>query len=312
MTGPAAAPAPALLVLAAGMGSRYGGLKQIDPVGPAGELVLDYSIHDAMRAGFGRVVFLIRREIETDFKAAIGRRYEGRLPVTYAYQERDQDVPAGFPVPAERRKPWGTGHAVLCARAALDGPFAVINADDFYGAASYQRIADFLRTPPPAAPAPEFYAMVGFQLRRTLSENGAVARGLCTLDAAGRLVTVEEHTRIVREGPRGARSLTESGPGRPLTGDEIVSMNLWGFRPSIFDFLAGGFARFLQERGADPKAEFYLPAAVADLLARGRARVQVLETPCDWFGITYREDKATVERGIRTLIAGGAYPSPLD
>jgi len=302
-------PAPlSLVVMAAGLGSRYGGLKQIEPVGPSGEAVLDYSVFDALRAGFSRVVFVIRRDIEEAFRAALGRRFEARAEVQYVFQELT-DLPAGFSAPPQRAKPWGTGQALLCACQAATGPAAVINADDFYGAESFQVLTDFLRAPAPPAP-PDVYAMVGYQLRETLSEHGTVARGVCRTDAEGFLTSVEELTAI-ESLPGGARNREPDGSFRPLSGAEIVSMNFWGFRPSIRTHLERLFKEFLRENAANPKAEFYIPVAVNKLIGEGRARVKVLPTRAAWFGVTYREDRARVIENIRALVRSGLYPERL-
>jgi len=298
-----------LVVLAAGMGSRYGGLKQVDPMGPSGETVLDYSVHDAVLAGFDRVLFIIRRDFEAEFKAAVGTRFAGHVRVDYAYQALDA-LPLGFAVPAGRLKPWGTGHAVWCARAELDGPFAVVNADDFYGAASFRALADFLRAAPaapavhaaPAAFAKPEYAMVGFALANTLSEHGAVSRGVCDVATDGRLRGIEEHTGILA---------AEVGAGRRYAGEKVVSMNCWGFTPAFLPQLDARWHAFLAEHGQSEKTEFYLPFAVNELLGAGAATVRVLPTSAAWFGVTYREDKARVQAAIAALIADGRYPSPL-
>lgn len=293
-----------LVVLAAGMGSRYGGLKQVDPMGPAGETVLDYSVHDAVRAGFDRVLFIIRRDFENEFKASVGMRFAGRIRVDYAFQALDA-LPEGFGVPPGRVKPWGTGHAVWCARGELDGPFAVVNADDFYGAASFRVLADFLRTAKAdgaGAVANPDYAMVGFALANTLSEHGAVSRGVCDVAADGRLRGVEEHTGILA---------TEVGPGRRYASETVVSMNCWGFTANFLPQLEERWLAFLAINGGSEKTEFYLPFAVNELLAEGAAAVRVLPTSDAWFGVTYREDKPRVQAAIAALIAEGRYPSPL-
>jgi hypothetical protein len=308
MTEPTPTPRPALVVLAAGMGSRYGGLKQIDPVGPHGEVVLDYSVFDARRAGFGSVVFVIRRDIERPFRETVGRRFEDRLEVRYAFQELDS-LPRGQRVPEGRTKPWGTGHAVLCSRTQVAEPFAVINADDFYGADSYRQLAGFLTTPI-AAGAPETYAMVGFELGRTLSEHGTTARGVCTVDATGCLQSVEELTAIERTAD-GARNRLPDGTFQALTGRETVSLNCWGFHPGFFARLETGFQHFLHEHATSAKAEFYLPFAVNSLIQSGAARVKVLPTQANWFGVTYREDRPVVIESIQRLIRAGAYPAQL-
>ncbi len=296
-----------LLILAAGMGSRYGGLKQIDPVGPGGETLLDYSVYDALRAGFDRAVFVIRRDIERDFKEAVGGRFKGRIDVDYTFQEIEARPP-GFSVPPDREKPWGTGHAVLTAATQVDGPFVVINADDFYGAGSFQALARHLRSAVLTDP-PE-YAMVGFHLRDTLSPHGSVARAICDCDTAGFLERIEERTDI-RKRNHSVVFTDGQGGEQVLTGAEPVSMNIWGFDPSIFELLGEKFGAFLKRAGADPKAEFYIPNGVNELIVEGRARVKVLSGGGPWFGITYPEDKAAVQEGIRQLIAEGQYPERL-
>jgi hypothetical protein len=293
--------APAVLVMAAGMGSRYGGLKQIDPVGPSGETLLDYSLFDARRAGFGRIVFVIRRDIEAAFRGAVGRRYEGRAEVVYAFQSLD-DLPAGFGVPPGRTKPWGTGQAVLAGESAIPGPFAVVNADDFYGRASYAALHAFLAGRPPA----DVHALVAFRLDRTLSPHGPVARGLCDVGGDGSLRVVQEITGLERDG----EGVIRSGP-RTFRGDEPMSLNLWGFGPSIFDRLREGFRAFLSDHGEEEKAEFYLPDAVGQLIRAGTARVRVLETPSPWFGMTHRADQKAVSESLRALVAAGEYPNRL-
>jgi hypothetical protein len=283
--------APTLLVLAAGMGSRYGGLKQIDPVGPSGETMLDYAVHDAIRAGFGRAVFVIRREFEEAFRSSVTAKYEGRIAVDLVFQSTD-DLPAGFDVPVGRERPWGTGHAVWCARTAVSGPFAVINADDFYGAASYSGLAAFLGGATGAR-----FAIVGFRLANTLSGNGTVSRGICQV-RGGRLAAITEEKAIAR---------ADVGPGRRFSGDETTSMNCWGFTPALFGGLDAGLRGFLAASGSDPKAEFYLPAAVSDMVARGAATVEVIAGGDAWFGITYREDRPLVAAAIGELVARGVY-----
>lgn len=288
-----------LVVLAAGMGSRYGGLKQVDPMGPAGETVLDYSVHDALRAGFGRVVFVIRRDFEAEFRARVGAKFEGRIRVDYAFQALDA-LPDGRTPPKERVKPWGTGHAVWCAREVLAGPFAVVNADDFYGADSFARLAGFLRSATTAT-KPEF-AMVGFALANTLSEHGAVSRGVCVAGSDGRLVSIEERTGILPD---------DVGAGRAYAADTPVSMNCWGFTTDFLPLLDERWQAFLAEKGDSVTGEFYLPFAVNELLGAGRAAVRVLPTLASWFGVTYREDKPRVQAAIAALVASGDYPSPL-
>ncbi len=295
--------APTLLVMAAGMGSRYGGLKQIDPVGPAGETIIDYSIYDALRAGFGKLVFVIRGDIEQAFKETVGARFEKRAPVEYVFQELDK-LPAGFSVPEGRTKPWGTTQAVLMAADVVREPFAVINADDFYGAESYRVLAEQLKSGSPD------YAMVGFILRNTLSDFGSVARGVCRVDAGGYLATVEELTSIERDGDH-AKNTDAMGKVTELSGDEAVSMNMWGFTPKIFGQLREVFQRFLERSGKELKSESYIPSAVNELMAAGQARVKVLRSSDSWFGVTYREDRPRVVESIGKLIESGKYPRAL-
>ena len=295
-----------LVVLAAGMGSRYGGLKQVDPVGPAGETVLDYAVFDARRAGFTRVVFVIRRDFEALFREKIGARYAGGMAVDYVFQSLDA-LPPGFAVPAGREKPWGTGHAVWCVREAVRENFAVINADDFYGADSFRRLAAFLGAAPGAAAGKAEFAMVGFRLANTLSEHGTVARGVSESGAGGELRAIVERTGI---------AAADVGPGKAYSGQEIVSMNCWGFTPALFAGLDAQFGAFLREQtgagAANPaKAEFYLPGAVSAMIARGEATVRVLPTDSTWFGVTYREDKPRVEAAVAALVAAGTYPPAL-
>ncbi|HXF10555.1 MAG TPA: sugar phosphate nucleotidyltransferase [Desulfuromonadaceae bacterium] len=292
-----------LLVLAAGMGSRYGGLKQIDPVGPQGETIIDYSVFDAQRAGFNKLVFVIRRDIEPAFREIVGSRFEKKIDVEYVFQELNK-LPAGFTPPPGRTKPWGTGQAILMAADVIPGPFAAINADDFYGASSFRVLADQLRT------EPDDFAMVGFTLRNTLSEFGSVSRGVCRTNAQEFLESVTELVAIEKDG-RGAKYKDEQGNLHPLTGDETVSMNLWGFNPALFDHLRRQFIAFLQSHGQREKSEFYIPGVVNDLVAAKQARVKVLRSPDSWFGVTNREDRPLVVESIRKLIAHGVYPEKL-
>ena len=294
---------PTLLVLAAGMGSRYGGLKQIDPVGPAGETIIDYSIFDAMRAGFGKLVFVIRKDIEQPFKETVGARFEKRIAVEYVFQELDK-LPPGFSVPAGRTKPWGTTHAILMAKDAIKEPFAAINADDFYGRQAYQLLAQHLTSGTPD------YAMVGFILKNTLSDFGSVTRGVCRVNNDHYLQTVDELTKIERDGS-GAKNTAPDGTVTPLTGDEAVSMNFWGFTPALFPQLQATFDAFLKKSGNELKSECYIPSTVNDLVVAGQAKVKVLRTPDSWFGVTYREDRPMVVESIRKLIARGDYPEKL-
>jgi len=298
---------PTLLIMAAGMGSRYGGLKQIDPVGPHGETILEYSIYDAVRAGFGNVVFIVRRHFSEIFREKVGSKFERKMKVSYVRQELDCCI-GNFVVPQNREKPWGTGHAVLVAREIMDGPFAVINADDYYGANSFQIMANYFSSVDPRQP--NDYAMVGYTLRNTLSEHGHVARGVCSHDRRMFLDKVVERTKIEKAGS-GARFIEKEGQAFPLTGDEIVSMNLWGFYPVIFARLQTQFQDFLNHRGQDPKAEFFISDEVGSMIAKRMARVKVLPTPDSWFGVTYREDKEIAIAGIQRLIQEGIYPEKL-
>jgi NDP-sugar pyrophosphorylase family protein len=297
-------PAPTLLVLAAGLGSRYGGLKQLDPVGPGGETLLDYSVHDALRAGFDRVVFLIRRDIEQEFRAKVGARYEGKVAVDYAFQQLD-DLPAGFTPPPDRAKPWGTAHAVWCARAAVTTPFAALNADDFYGADSFRQLGRFLASVGTTA-HPARFAMAGYRLDKTLSEHGTVARGICEVGPDGLLRRVEELTDLARR-PDGRIA----AGARIFAPDTPVSMNFWGFTPQIFPLLEDVLRGFLAREGGSAKAECYIPSAVAEMIAAGAATVRVWPTTADWFGVTYRDDRPRVVESLARLAAAGDYPAGL-
>jgi hypothetical protein len=290
------------------MGSRYGGLKQMDPMGPHGETVLDYSVFDAIRAGFSKIIFVIREDFADAFRSTVGSKFAEKVEVAYAYQKLD-DLPGGFAVPEGRQKPWGTSHAILAARHEVDRPFAVVNADDFYGADAYQKAAAFLTTPAPGD-GKDQYALVGYQIINTLSDHGAVNRGICqTKD--GLLKGVEEVVEISRKD-------TDQIEGRGIDGraclvdeDVVVSMNLWAFPVSFLTSLSDHFAAFLAERGQEEKSECYIPTAVDDLVHRGVADCHVLETSANWFGITYPEDKPHVVASISALIKAGDYPSPL-
>jgi NDP-sugar pyrophosphorylase family protein len=299
-----------LVILAAGMGSRFGGLKQVQPIGPHGELIIEYSLFDALRAGFDRLVLVIRKDIEADFRATIGRRLESRMAVDYVFQELT-DLPsagggaaqAAADFSAGRMKPWGTGQAVWAARHAVQRPFAVINADDFYGAAGYRALAAHFA-------ATSRYALVGYPLRQTLSEHGTVSRGLCAIEGPGRLRSITELTRIEKTAD-GARYRDAAGLSHRLSGEETVSMNFWGFTPEVFPQLERQFVEFLAARGTDPKAEFYLPTALSELNERGVADIALLRSDDAWFGITYREDLPTAAAAVRDFVATGRYPAPL-
>ncbi len=296
-----------LVILAAGMGSRYGGLKQLDPVGPHDATIMDYSVYDAKRAGFERVVFVIRPDIEQEFKDQIGARYSAHIPVDYAFQRLDS-IPAGFEIPEDRKKPWGTGHANLAAADAVSGPFAVINADDFYAREAFVALANFLQAP--CKTDVVGCCMVGYKLRSTLSEHGTVGRGVCRCDADGFLEDIVEMQKIERDGSR-AVFTADDGSQQSLTGDEIVSMNCWGFAPSVFDLLTNEFVRFMQNHGSRPGAEFHLPGAINTLIRKGKASVKVLSCDAQWCGVTYRDDKPFVQKRIADLVAEGAYPERL-
>ena len=294
---------PALLILAAGMGNRYGGLKQIDPVGPGGETIIDYSIYDALRAGFRKVVFVIRKDIEQPFRQAVGARFERRIAVDYALQELDE-LPQGFAVPAGRTRPWGTMHAVLVAANAISEPFAVINADDFYGPEGYRALAQHLQS------GTANYAMVGFILRNTLSDFGTVSRGVCQVDDKDFLQGIIEMTNIERDGVH-AKNTDSAGGITKLSGDEVVSMNMWGFTPNVFGQLREQFRKFLRANGSDVHSEAYLTNAVNELVMAGLARVKMLHTNDSWAGVTYREDHPRVVETVRRLIDRGDYPNRL-
>ncbi len=302
-------PGPTLLIMAAGIGSRYGGLKQIDPVGPSGEIIIDYSIFDALRAGFEKVVFIIRKDIEEAFREKVGRNIEGRAQVEYVFQELS-DVPEGFDVPDSRTKPWGTGHAVRSARGKISEPFAVINADDFYGASSYRALADYLGNAKDADGVGD-YCLVGYVLRNTLSDHGHVARGVCSADADGFLTDIHERTRIEKHG-KSARFSEDGGETwTDVSTDSLVSMNMWGFTPGFLGALDERFPAWLAKNISAPKAEFFVPVVVGEMIAEGAARVRVLPTDEKWFGVTYREDAPAVKAAIGELVAGGVYPQKL-
>lgn len=294
-----------LLVLAAGLGSRYGGIKQMDPVGGNGEFVLDYSIYDAIRAGFDKVVLVIRDELEAPLREHFSK-LEGKVEIAYVKQ-RLADLPAPFSCPADRVKPWGTGHAIWSARNVIDSPFAAINADDFYGMNTFKVLGDFLLSGQCDA---RTYAMVAFRLNNTLSENGTVSRGICTDDGNGYLASVVERTSI--EGTEtGARFKDDDGSWKNLTGLEPASMNFWGFSPTLFNHLETLFKEFLAEKGKELKSEFYIPFVVDALIKRGEVKTRILNTPERWFGMTYSEDRAIVVDKIRELTVSGVYPEKL-
>ncbi len=298
---------PVLVVMAAGMGSRYGGIKQIEPVGPSGEAIIDYSIYDAVKAGFTEVVFIIRKAIEEDFKKYIGSRFSGKIKVTYCFQQLDSALPEGFSIPESREKPWGTGQAVLCAKESVNAPFVVINADDFYGADSFKKTAEYLKN---LKNDSTDFAMAGYGILNTLSDFGSVSRGICTADERGKLTSIEEHVKISKEDGRIISRQPDSDEIE-LSGKEIVSMNFWCLTPVVFEYLENYFSNFLNERGNELKSEIYIPAVLGDMTEKGDSTVEVIETESQWFGVTYKEDKPLVQENIKKLIKNGVYPSPL-
>jgi NDP-sugar pyrophosphorylase family protein len=298
---------PALLILAAGIGSRYGSLKQLDQIGPSGETIIDYSIFDAIRAGFSKVVFVIKENIAKEFGDVFSEKLKGKIRVEYVFQEIDK-IPTGVSYSKDRQKPWGTGHAVLMAAEKIKEPFAVINADDFYGRGSYQALADFYRGW--TQEKEDMYCMVGYELSKTLSEHGSVSRGICKADSFNFLVEVTERTKIEKDA-NGIAYIDESGRSSYLDKQTTVSMNFWGFTPSFFKHLESGFLEFIHANASSPKAEFYIPTVINDLLKRNMASVRILPCSDQWFGMTYREDRELVVSRIRELIKMGIYPANL-
>jgi UTP-glucose-1-phosphate uridylyltransferase len=299
---------PTLLVLAAGMGSRYGGLKQLDKLGPSGETILEYSVYDAIRAGFGKVVFVIRRNIEDDFRKALGDKFSDKIKVEYVFQELDI-VPEGIVVPEERTKPWGTGHAVLVAKDAISEPFAVINADDFYGADAFKTIADFMVDQ--HNNGKEDFSMVGYMLNKTLSENGYVSRGVCAVDSNNNLIDINERTKVQREESGDIIYQNEEGGKMKLGENDPVSMNFWGFTPDVFDKLENGFKEFVDKNSANLKSEYYIPLVVKEAIDTKYKATRVLSSDAKWFGVTYQEDRPDVVEQINSLVKEGQYPSNL-
>ena len=299
-----------LVIMAAGIGSRFGGgIKQLEPVGPAGEIIMDYSIHDALEAGFNKIVFIIRKDLEKDFKEIIGKRIEKIADVSYAFQELD-DLPEGFSKPAERTKPWGTGQAILCCKGLLNDPFIVINADDYYGKEAFVKIHDYLVNWTPI-PGKFNFCMAGFILGNTLSDNGGVTRGVCNIDENYHLADVDETSDIIKT-KEGAAIRMADGSLKPIDAKSYVSMNMWGFTPDLLDELETGFAKFLSDvKEGDIKKEYLLPIIVDQLIKSDKAQVTLLETNDKWFGVTYKEDKETVVESFRKLIAEGVYSNPL-
>ena len=298
-----------LVVMAAGIGSRFGGgIKQLEPVGPSGEIIMDYSVYDAMQAGFDKVVFIIRKDLEKDFREIIGNRMEKIVETAYAFQELD-DLPAGFQRPEGRTKPWGTGQAILCCKDLVQEPFAVINADDYYGKEAFVKVHDYLAGEHPACGKMDF-CMAGFQLGNTLSENGGVTRGICSVNEDGHLTKVTETKNIVKT-PEGAAVKGEDGRLTSVAADCPVSMNMWGFTPEIFEVLENGFAEFLKNLSDPMKGEYLIPTIVDGLIQEQKANVTVLESRDKWFGVTYKEDKPAVVRSFRELIDAGVYREKL-
>lgn len=299
---------PTLYILAAGMGSRYGGLKQLDTLGPQGQTIMDYSIFDAVRAGFGKIVFVIRHDFEEDFRKIVLSKYEGHVPVDVVFQSIDK-LPEGFEVPAERTKPWGTNHAVLMAKDVIKEPFAVVNADDFYGRDAYEVMAKYL-----SALSPDDrgrYCMVAFRLGNTMTENGSVSRGVCTVDKDGKLTDVVERTAIAYDENHEPYFTDADGSKHHLSPDTLVSMNFWGFTPDYFNYSEREFVNFLKKSIGIPKSEFYIPSVVDVLIKSGEATVDVLDTTSQWFGVTYAEDRPGVVANFKALYEAGEYPERL-
>ena len=297
---------PALVILAAGMGSRYGGLKQMDPLGPQGQTILDYSIYDAHRAGFGKIVFIIRRDFADDFRARIQHNSVVRAGLDVSYVMQDvKDLPHGFTVMPGREKPWGTAHAVWCTRHAVDRPFAVVNADDFYGADAFGQLGKFLRAAPIGS---HDYALVGYRLGQTLSEHGIVARGVCKADGSGYLISIEEQTALAPDPAGGARNTRADGSPVYFPSETVVSMNCWALTPAVFAQLETHLTMFLRSHAGDLKSECYLPSVLGKLLAVKQATVRVLTTEARWCGVTYQQDKPGVQAALKSLHDAGEYP----
>ncbi|MCW1735369.1 nucleotidyltransferase family protein [Anaerorudis cellulosivorans] len=297
---------PTLFVLAAGMGSRYGGLKQLDGVGPSGETIMDYSIYDAINAGFGKLVFVIRKSFEDDFREKIVKKYEQKIPVELVFQELDK-LPEGFTVPANRVKPWGTNHAVMMGKDVINEPFAVINADDFYGRESYRVLGDFLSQ---LANSKNLYCMVGYRVGNTLSESGAVARGICEIDENHNLLGIVERTQVMRiDGV--VKYKDENNNWVAIDDNTPVSMNMWGFTPDYFAYSEDYFVDFLKKNAGNITAEYFIPLLINHLVTNKMATVKVLDTPSKWFGVTYPEDRPGVVAKLQKLVDEGVYPSPL-
>lgn len=303
---------PTLVILAAGMGSRYGGLKQIDPIDQEGHKIIDFSIYDAIRAGFGKIVFIIKKENESDFRSCIGDAVSTKVPVEYVFQDMTK-IPSWATIPEERVKPFGTAHAILCCKGTVNEPFAVINADDYYGVSAFKTLYDFLTTDAGVNNGKQNYCMVGYQLKNTLTENGSVARGCCQMDANGFLETIDERTNIIKTDDGAAYSKDDGATYIPMSADSLVSMNMWGFTPDIFAELDDSIERFFKEDiNSNPlKAECFIPLEVGRLITENKATVKVLSSTDKWFGVTYKEDKPFVMESIQALKDAGVYPEKL-
>jgi NDP-sugar pyrophosphorylase family protein len=295
---------PTLLILAAGMGSRYGGIKQMDAFGPSGETIIDYSIYDAIKSGFGKVIFIIREDFSTEFKNIFEARLKGKIATEYVMQHMDSFT-GGFKMPEGRTKPWGTAHAVLCARDFIHEPFAVINADDFYGRDGFEKAEKFLT----GEVSPETWCIIGYQLSKTLSENGTVSRGVCQADANGNLASIAERLKIY---PEGNKIIDEENDTKTeLPSDTIVSMNFWGFHPNVFEYIQKLFQKFLKQNVDNPKAEFFIPIIGDAYIREQKGKIKVIPTSSQWFGVTYREDAPGVKESIEFLVKSGEYPEKL-
>lgn len=296
---------PTLLILAAGMASRYGSMKQVQSFGPSGETIMDYSIYDAIKSGFKKIVFIIRKDFAGDFKNIFETKWGTKVETEYVYQEMESFL-QGYSAPADRTKPWGTAHAVLCAKSAILDPFAVINADDFYGRDAFEKAFRFLTT----AVKPSIYSIIGYDLAKTLSENGSVSRGVCEVDADNNLVSIHERTKIYRN-EDGKITYEEGGKTFQVSDDSKVSMNFWCFDPAVFPFIEKIFIEFLNKDGQNPKSEFFIPIIGDRFIQEGEGKIKIIPTAASWFGVTYKEDAPSVQDSINKLVASGTYPDKL-
>jgi UTP-glucose-1-phosphate uridylyltransferase len=296
---------PTLLILAAGMASRYGSMKQVQSFGPTGETIMDYSIYDAIQSGFKKIVFIIRKDFATDFKNIFEPKWGKKVETAYVYQELDSFL-EGYKLPADRVKPWGTAHAVLCAKAAIRDPFAVINADDFYGRDAFEKAYHFLTT----ACNPSTYSIIGYDLAKTLSENGSVSRGVCDVDSNNNLVSIHERTKIYRN-EEGKITYEEGGKTFQVPDTAKVSMNFWCFDPAVFIFIERIFREFLTASGQEAKSEFFIPIIGDRFISEGKGRIKIIPTASSWFGVTYKEDAPSVQQSLNALIDSGVYPKRL-